>query len=126
MIGCNEVVALDHYLDQSLKNTTGKNPANTSRDNDVVITSQRRHFDVITSKWRRFDVITTLLLRHVFSGKSQITSTTYDIHPEMKLTMSLKELLSSSKNKHDLPESGPMSLICRFISLLGTLLMIDT
>ena len=82
MIGCNEVVALDHYLDQSLKNTTGK--------------------------------------------KSQITSTAYDIHPEMKLTMSLKELLSSSKNKHDLPESGPMSLICRFISLLGTLLMIDT
>ena len=43
-------------------------PANTSRDNDVVITSQRRHFDVITSKWRRFDVITTSLLRHVFSG----------------------------------------------------------
>ena len=43
-------------------------PANTSRDNDVVITSQRRHFDVITSKWRRFDVITSLLLRHVFSG----------------------------------------------------------
>ena len=43
-------------------------PADTSRNNDVVITSKRRHFDVITSKWRRFDVITTLLLSHVFSG----------------------------------------------------------
>ena len=42
-------------------------PADTSRNNDVVITSKLRHFDVITSKWRRFDVITTLLLRHVFS-----------------------------------------------------------
>ena len=42
-------------------------PANTLRNNDVVITS-KRHFDVITSKWRRFDVITTLLLRHVFRG----------------------------------------------------------
>ena len=39
-----------------------------THNNDMVITSKRRHFDVITSKWRRFDVITTLLLRHVFSG----------------------------------------------------------
>ena len=45
------------------------NPADTLRNNDVVITSKRRHFDVITSKWRRFDVITTLSLRHVLSGK---------------------------------------------------------
>ena len=44
-------------------------PANTLRNNDVVITSKRRHFDVITSKWRRFDVVTTLLLRHVFRGE---------------------------------------------------------
>ena len=43
-------------------------PADTLRNNDVVITSKRRHFDVITSKWHRFDVITTLSLRHVFSG----------------------------------------------------------
>ena len=43
-------------------------PANTLRNNDVAITSKRRHFDVITSKWRRFDVITTLLLRHVPRG----------------------------------------------------------
>ena len=44
------------------------NPANTLRNNNVVITSKRRHFDVTTSKWRRFDVTTTLLLRHVFRG----------------------------------------------------------
>ena len=42
--------------------------ADTLRNNCVVITSKRRHFDVNTSKWRRFDVITTLLLRHVFRG----------------------------------------------------------
>ena len=43
-------------------------PADTLRNNDVVITSKRRHFVVITSKWRRFDVITMLLLHHVFGG----------------------------------------------------------
>ena len=51
------------------------NPADTWRNNDVVITSKRRHFVVITSKWRRFDFITTLLLRHVFSGKKQSDET---------------------------------------------------
>ena len=43
------------------------NPLNTWRNNEVVITSKRRHFDVITSKWRRFDVITTSLLRDVLN-----------------------------------------------------------
>ena len=43
-------------------------PADILRNNNVVITSKRRHFDVITSKWRRIDVITTLSLRRVFSG----------------------------------------------------------
>ena len=49
-------------------------PADTLRNNDVVImpkntsfVSKWRRFDVITSKSHRFDVITTLLLRHVFS-----------------------------------------------------------
>ena len=46
-------------------------PLNTWRNDNVVITSKRRHFDVITSKWRRFDVITTLLLRNVFAGMPQ-------------------------------------------------------
>ena len=31
-------------------------PAVTLRNNDVLFTSKRRHFDVNTSKWRRFDV----------------------------------------------------------------------
>ena len=48
-------------------------PADTPRNNDVVITPKRRHFDVITSKWRRFDVITTLLLRHVFGATCLVT-----------------------------------------------------
>ena len=43
-------------------------PADILRNNNVVITSKRRHFDVITSKWRRIDVLTTLSLRRVFSG----------------------------------------------------------
>ena len=46
-------------------------PLNTWRNNDVVITSKRRHFDVITSKWRRCDVITTSLSRDVSAGMSQ-------------------------------------------------------
>ena len=41
---------------------------NTWRNNDVVITSKRRHCDVITSQWRRFDVITTSFLRNVSAG----------------------------------------------------------
>ena len=47
-------------------------PADTFRNNDVVIKSKPHHFDVITSKWRRFDVITTLLLRHVFGRIPQL------------------------------------------------------
>ena len=39
-------------------------PADTLRNNDVVVTS-KRHYDAITSKWRRFDVITALSSRHV-------------------------------------------------------------
>ena len=43
-------------------------PLNTWRNDNVVITSKRRHFDVITSKWLRFNVITTSLLRIVSGG----------------------------------------------------------
>ena len=43
-------------------------PLNTWRNNNVVITSKRRHFDVITSKLRRFDVTTMSLLRNVSAG----------------------------------------------------------
>ena len=61
-------------LDSSVK-THCRRPANTLRNNNVVITSKRRHFDVITSKWRRFDVITTLVLRHVFRGQWRMSQT---------------------------------------------------
>ena len=40
---------------------------NTWCNNNVVITSKRRHFDVTTPKWRRFDVI-TMSLRNVIPG----------------------------------------------------------
>ena len=43
-------------------------PEDPLRNNDVVITPKRRHFDVITFKWRRFVIIMTSLLRHVFRG----------------------------------------------------------
>ena len=45
-------------------------PADTLRNNNVITTSKRSHFDVITSKWRRFDAMTTLLPRYVFGGLS--------------------------------------------------------
>ena len=51
--------------------TWSNGPLNTWRNNNVVTTSKRRHFDVITSKWRRLDVITTSLLRNVFAGGEQ-------------------------------------------------------
>ena len=49
-------------------------PLNTWRNNDVVITSKRRHCDVITSQWRRFDVITTSFLRNVSAGSVHVGS----------------------------------------------------
>ena len=54
-------------------------PADTVRNNDVVITSKRCHFDVITPKWHHFDIITTSLLRHAFSGLSLWILTTKGI-----------------------------------------------
>ena len=64
-----EVISRDWIVKYiSLWNLAGRSVSgDTVRNNDVVITPKRRHFDVITSKWRRFDVITTLSLRHVFS-----------------------------------------------------------
>ena len=43
-------------------------PPNTSRNENIVITSKQRHFDVIMSQWRRFDIITTSLLCDVSVG----------------------------------------------------------
>ena len=45
-------------------------PLNTWRNNNVLVTSKRCHFDVITSKWHRCDVITTSLLRNVSADGS--------------------------------------------------------
>ena len=55
-----------------LTDTLRYTPADTLRNNDVVITSKRRHFDVIMSKSRRFDVITTSLLRNMFSRTAHV------------------------------------------------------
>ena len=80
MISSNKLA--DHTADRTNPGKwgacfSGNCPADTLRNNDVVITSKWRHFDVITSKWRRFDVITTLLLRHVFSGWVATSMCTY-------------------------------------------------
>ena len=55
-----------------------RSPLKTWRNNNVVITSKRHHFDVITSKWRRFDVKTTSLSRHVSSRSVQANQWTRD------------------------------------------------
>ena len=52
----------------SSRQVLGHYPLNTWCNNNVAITSKRRHFDVITSKWRRFDLMTTSLLRNVSAG----------------------------------------------------------
>ena len=57
----------NHWL--VVRISTGDHPLNTWRNNNVVITSKRRHFDVLTSKWRRCDVITTSLSRDVSAGQ---------------------------------------------------------
>ena len=57
-----------------------ESPLNTWCNNNVVITSKRRHFDVISSKWRRFDVITTLLFRNVSAGMCWLTRCSFDLH----------------------------------------------
>ena len=68
----NSFDMLVFYNKNVLMVTSDLTPPDRLRNNGVVITSKRRHFDVITSKWRRFDVITTFLLRHVFSGTRQM------------------------------------------------------
>ena len=48
--------------------TLTKDPLNSWRNNNVVITLKWRHFDVIASKWR-LDAITTSLLHNVSAGQ---------------------------------------------------------
>ena len=49
-----------------------------------------------------FDRYLDQSLKNKTRQKKAVTSTEYEIHPEMKLSMSLKELLSSSKTKKQL------------------------
>ena len=49
-------------------------PLNTCRNDYVVVTTKRRHFDIIMSKWHRFHVTTASLLRNVSSGIIIISS----------------------------------------------------
>ena len=65
----------------------GNNPLNTWRNNNVVITSKRRHFDVITPKWRRFDVITTSLLRNVSVGNLRISNSLWAVDCRTRLCL---------------------------------------
>ena len=69
-------------------------PADTLRNNDLVITSKRHHFGVITSKWRRFDVITTLLLRHVFRGILPLHLPVYELFVSLKTEIVMTPTLS--------------------------------
>ena len=79
-------------------------PLNTWRNDPVVITSKRRHFDVITSKWRRFDAITTSLLRNVSAHSLQLPVTpsrsTLEVGWEdIALTNGAKKYVTTAKNK---------------------------
>ena len=89
-------------------------PLNTWHNNNVVITSKRRHFDVITSKWRRFDVITTSLLRNVFAGIVSMNRIAICLHgnPDSKVHgayMGPTWVLSAQ----DGPNVGPLNRVIR-------------
>ena len=47
------------WIDCCAKQISCDNPANTLRNNNVVITSKRRYFDKMTSFWRNDDSITS-------------------------------------------------------------------
>ena len=67
------------HLQRVSKHHCCRYPADTLSNNDVVITSKRRHFDVITAKWRRSfwrynDVIITSCVQWVnvwYMGRGQ-------------------------------------------------------
>ena len=50
-----------------------------------------------------FDRYLEQSLKNKTRRKRAVTSTEYEVHPKLKLSMSLKELLSSSKTKSSLP-----------------------
>ena len=85
-------------------------PLNTWRNNNVVITSKRRHFDVITSKWRRVDVITTLLLPHVFSGMMSEERQRTLHHKQIKKHIKVSCFIVRTISINELPPSGARPL----------------
>ena len=67
-------------------------------------------------------------LKNKTRQKRLMTSTEYEVHPEMKLSMSLKELLSSSKAKSSLTAYLTESLLAYFhnISTCSAIVAYDT
>ncbi|MES9881331.1 MAG: hypothetical protein ABW185_10665 [Sedimenticola sp.] len=63
-----------------------------------------------------FDRYLDQSLKNKTRQKRAVTSTEFDIHPEMKLTMSIKELLSSSRTKCSLTAMFAQGLLQHFTS----------
>lgn len=63
-----------------------------------------------------FDLYIDQSLKNKTRQKRAATSTEFDIHPEMKLTMSLKEILSSSRTKSSLTSMFAQGLLQHFAS----------
>ena len=89
----------------------GRSTADSLRNNDVVITSKRRHFDVITSKWRRFDVITTLLHR-VFRGNERGEAATQSL-PAILTVGQRKNELTLFRSKSQFNEKAKRMTTCQ-------------
>jgi hypothetical protein len=63
-----------------------------------------------------FDRYLDQSLKNMTRQKRSTTSTEFEIHPEMKLTMSLKDLLSASRSKSSLTSMFAQSLLEHFSS----------
>ena len=61
-----------------------------------------------------FDLYLEQSMKYKTRQKRGVTSTEYEVHPEMKLSMPLKELLSSSKTKSSLTAYLAESLLAHF------------
>ena len=61
-----------------------------------------------------FDRYLDQSLKNKMHQKRAVTSNDYEVHPEMKLSMSLKVLLSSSKTEKQLDSIPCRELACTF------------
>ena len=98
-------------------NTT---PLNTWRNNNVMITSKRRHFDVITSKWHPFDVIMTSLSPNVSAGICWWCSCGIDVMMLHKIS-DLSFLINNTKDTDSSALSDYITLLAVYRLLHGTL-----